>query len=306
MDVDRCAIGVIRKRGADLIDAQLITLGPAESDYFVRHVEKVRQSSTCRALFASPSAIPSLLSQAAVATDEALVQISVTLQHHLATSMRTATNAKDCVFAVVRGTELYGGITINLLKLDAVIEAGRFDMLKSGRLTFEVLHQLLPEPGELQKGLSWPDARPDSDVMMVDRNVVSAMYFEHAFDVAVSMRSFDAERDVADRITARLSPEDVPGAIQAAGQLSGPADEVLRELGQQFPPLVDEANAVAGEPRPPGHIRSNKVASRRIVWRADGVEVHVPAESMANVAVSQIGDEWEIRIRTRSQPHMGT
>jgi hypothetical protein len=305
MGVDRCAIGVIRRRGAEVIEAQVIDLGFAEADYFARHVEKVRENSTSRAIFGTPSPVPTILAELMVADDTALVTRSVTLQRSLAESMRRANVAKDCVFAVVRVTATTGETSINLLKLDAVIEAARFDMLKSGKITFEVLKQLLPEPGELQKGLSWPDTRSDSEVMMVDRNVVTAHYFERAFDVAVSTRSVDAERDLAERIAQALPPHQVPAAIAAAAPLSGPEDDVLRQLGEQFPGLAEAAESLAAEARPAGHVRPNKVNARKLVYRADGVEVHVPAEMVPNVQIDRVGDEWEMRIRTRSQPKLG-
>ena len=179
-------------------------------------------------------------------------------------------------------------------------------MLRSGELTFEVLHQLLPEPGELQKGLSWPDARPDSDVMMVDRNAVSAMYFENAFEVAVSLRSVDAERDLVERIVKAVPRDEVSNALQAAASLSGPANRIARQLSQNHGALARVADEIEREPRPPGIIRPRKVSARRVVWRADGVEISVPPDLASSVTIVEDGDVWEIRVRTRSRPSIGT
>ena len=63
MRIDKCVIGVVKRRGAEVIDAQLLTLGAAEADYFVRHVEKVRKNATSRAVFVSTSTVPDLLAE---------------------------------------------------------------------------------------------------------------------------------------------------------------------------------------------------------------------------------------------------
>lgn len=103
-----------------------------------------------------------------------------------ARSLQTATNAQDCAFAALRaGSNTEHDEHVTLLKLDAVVEAAQTTML-SGRVSLQVLKRLLPEPGKLQKALSWPDPRAVSDVIMIDRNATGAQYFENAYGVQVS------------------------------------------------------------------------------------------------------------------------
>jgi hypothetical protein len=271
----------------------------------VRHIKKVRTltDASARSVFADMAGTPTQLSTLqSTASDLAFEAMSKTMQDSLAQHMRTSTNARDCVFAVVRAEENDGGGGhVTLLKLDAVVEAAKMTLLNA-RVTFEVLKELLPEPGKLQKALSWPDPRPISDVIMLDTNVTSAQYFENAYQVHVSSKSSEAEGELLDVLVSNVAPVDLPAAIATAAQLEGPLDRVLESLTETYPTLQEPARAVAASPRPSGIVRPNKVAARFVIWRADGAELRVPADLAGNVQISQVDDGWQLTFRTQTQP----
>jgi hypothetical protein len=305
MRVSMCALGVIQQRGAATIDPKVVAIGTNESDFLVRHVQKVRSltDASARSVFASLASTPTQLSTLLNTTSNlAFEAMSKTMQDALAQNMKTSTNARDCVFAVVRSEEDAPGTRhVTLLKLDAVVEAAKMTLLNA-QVTFEVLKELLPEPGKLQKALSWPDPRPISDVIMLDTNVTSAQYFENAYQVHVSPKSTEAEGQLLEAIVSNVDPVDLPAAIATAAQLEGPLDQVLENLTDAYPVLQEPARAVAASPRPSGIVRPNKVAARFVIWRAGGAELRVPADLAGNVQITQVDDGWQLTLRTQTQP----
>jgi hypothetical protein len=304
MIVTMCALGVIQGRGAKTLDPRVVAIGASESDFLVRHVSKVRQltDASARSVFVPMAATPAQLETLRDTTSPtAFEAMSKTLQDSLAQQMKTSTNARDCVFAIVRVEERPGAQHVTLLKLDAVVEAAKMTLLNA-QVRFEVLKELLPEPGKLQKALSWPDPRPISDVIMLDTNVTSAQYFENAYQVHVSPKSTEAESELLNVLVTNLTPAQLPAAVTEAASLSGRLDEVLDTLSKSYPALAEPTQAVAANVRPAGIVRVNKVAARTVVWRADGAEVRVPATLAGNVSVEQINDGWRISLTTRTQP----
>lgn len=310
MLVTRCALGVIQKRGEKVVDPKVVEFGDAEADFLTRHVQKVRTTSevSARSVFADTATgiTTELEKLLAAGTDKAYEAASKALQDSLAHAMGTASTARDCVFAVVCATDSpTTDPHVTLLKLDAVVEAARMELIAGGGVTFKVLKELLPEPGKLQKALSWPDPRAISDVIMLDTNVTTAQYFENAFQVRVSSRSTEAEAELARAIRENIPMRSIPAATAAAAALDGPLDDVLTTLADAYGGLRGVADAAVADPKPAGIVRPNKVAARPLIWRADGVEVRVPPALARSVTVEPSANGWVITIQTRSQPSLG-
>jgi hypothetical protein len=306
MQVSKVALGVIQQRGSTVVEPRLMTFGPDESDFLVRHIEKVRdvKDASARSVFTPLSNTPMVLDRLRTGSDGDFETAAEELQDALARSMRTATNAQDCVFAALRaGSNPEHDGHVTLLKLDAVVEAAQ-TTIHSGRVSLQVLKKLLPEPGKLQKALSWPDPRPVSDVIMVDRNVTSAQYFENAYQVQVSSRSIEAENKLVVTLTQSLPREQLGQAMVDAGRLDGPLDQVLGRLSETYPELREPAQAAASQARPAGVVRRNKVAARPLVWRADGAELKIPPELAGNVETERAGDGWRFTLLTRTEPRL--
>jgi len=306
MQVSKVALGVIQQRGSIVVEPRLMTFGPDESDFLVRHIEEVRdvKDASARGVFTPLSNTPVVLEKLRIGSDGDFETAANELQEALTRSMRTATNAQDCVFAALRaGSNAEHNEHVTLLKLDAVIEAAQIT-ISSGRVSLQVLKRLRPEPGKLQKALSWPDPRPVSEVIMIDRNVASAQYFENAYQVKVSSRSIEAENELVLTLGRSLSGEQLGQAMVDAGKLHGPLDQVLGSLAKTYPQLRESAQAVARQTRPAGVIRPNKVAARPLVWRADGAELKIPPELAGNVEIRRTGNGWSFTVRTRTEPRL--
>lgn len=308
MQVVKCALGVIQNRGQNQIPAQLMTLGADESDYFAKHVSAVRKYNAATALadFAPHAGTPAhLATLRTTAVDADFVTASIALQNLLAGAMRAAPRALDCVFATLRTTNAdTHSPHVTVLKLDAVIEAAQWRMLAGGHMDFRVLRDLLPEPGDLQKGLSWPDPRTDSAVMTVDRNSVSAAYFESAYQLQVGLRGREAEVALIQAITDALPPSDVPAALSQL-EVGGRLDEALDGLAETFPALAEAAEQQHTAPRPAAHIRPSNVAGRTLVWTADGIKVTVPGHLLSRVTPRRAAGGWELVITTNTEPKLG-
>jgi hypothetical protein len=72
-----------------------------------------------------------------------------------------ATNPSVGVLAVVVSGDGQKADTASVLKLDAVSEAASYKFV-GGQVRLSVLRDLLPAPGQLQKGLSWLAGRSSS------------------------------------------------------------------------------------------------------------------------------------------------
>jgi hypothetical protein len=303
----KCALGVIQDRGKRVVEPSLVTLGPSEADYVRRHVDKVRslEQTESRSLFNTSSSTPKLLRTLQGTADDAQFEKAAReLQDALASAMKVSTNALDCVFAIVRANDqATGEAHVTLLKLDAIIEAAKMELL-NGRISLQVLEELLPEPGKLQKALSWPDARRESDVIMLDRNVATAKYFENAFQVKVSPKSVEAEAELHSIITDSVAIGKLPEVFEAAARMSGPMDDVLADLASTYPELTDDWVKVSEDPRPSGMIRENKLAARMVIWRADGIEIRVPPNLSSRVNVERLSDGWRLSVETVTQPRI--
>ncbi|MDQ3877018.1 MAG: hypothetical protein M3290_01520, partial [Actinomycetota bacterium] len=155
-------------------------------------------------------------------------------------------------------------------------------------------------PGDLQKGISWPDPRANSDAIIRDRNVEAARYFLNAMQLDVGAKPVDAERQLMEAIV-QLPAADVPAAYEIAATKAGPADQIVKELKEVFPSLPTDYPAISSGPGT-GFVRPNKIAARRLRVRAEGIDILIPPHVVNNVSWEQSGDEYVITIRVASEP----
>jgi hypothetical protein len=304
------ALGVIQARGSKVVDPGLVSFGPDEADFLARHVRKARTvtSAMARSRFRHGSTMPALLDKLRTVQDDEFEESAKHLQIALAAAMSSSTNASDCVFAVVHTSDQADEAGyITLLKLDAVVEAARTS-IETGKVTLQVLKELLPEPGDLQKGVAWPDSRSDSDAIVVDKNRSHAKYFQTAFEIEVSLKPVEAEAELTRKIVENIPSDRQADALNKATELNGPMNEILTTLASEgFPELSEPALAASEDNRPPGIIRPNKIAARPVVWRADGIELKVPPKLMGNVKIEPHPQQqgWQITVHTLTEPEMG-
>ena len=288
------------------VAAGLAELEADDVDFLMRHVMKLREESTAESSLLSRfhlgSGVPGLLDKLLGASANEFVEVSAGLAVRLKESMDQSTNPKVGVLAVLASGDSDTAEVVSVLKLDAISEAASY-RLADGQVQLTALRDLLPAPGQLQKGLSWPDPRTGSQAIVIDRNIVAAKYFFNAFELQVSATSAEAERALSEAIFKNVPSSRQAAAIQFASTLSGPSEYVVAELQNHYPEVGIEQAALGAGDGVGGFIRQNKVARHRIRYMGDGIVVVVPWDRIEQVTgPGQVGGGWEMTIRFSARP----
>lgn len=305
MPIHRAVLVLVERGATPDLPAGLAELEDDEEQYLEEHVDVLRQRAAVpdalTARYQPGSDVSSLLEQLLTCTDNRFLQIAEIFASRLHAQMQTVTNPSPGILAVVTSQAADGAPDrSSVLKLDATYEAAEY-VRAADRVRINVLRDLLPSPGELQKGLSSPDPRTDSDVIIRDRNVEAAKYFLNAFQVRVSPRPQETARALLDAI-AQLPEDQIRRAYSIAARAEGQADTVVRELRAEFSGLDVERDAFGARGSVPGVVRPERIAARPLRVKADGFVVEVPPERAQAIQWEQVGDGWVIRIETTTRP----
>jgi hypothetical protein len=301
--IRKCALAIIAKRGLSVEGPALSPLEPAEEGFLHRHIEELRatiDTSHARGRFRARSFLADDLNRLLVADDAEFLEIAERHASRLASEMEKTGNAKACVLALIVEENDARGLEVSLLKLDAEIEAA--EMRRSGaQLRLHVYQDLLPRPGEIQKGFSWPDPRERSDVIVLDKNASgsSTLYFRDAFELDVSPKALDTENALVDELAA-LPPQAREAAV-AAADAGGDAEEVVSRIREVVPDFSPTAAHLGGDGSLPGRIRPKFAATARRVFRADGIELKVPITALNRLESRREGARWITTIVTDVQ-----
>ncbi len=227
-------------------------------------------------------------------------ELSSGLVDSLAKTMRGASRARDCVVAVLTAGSSEATEHVSLLKLDAEIEAARLEQIGDG-IRLRVFRDLLPRPGDLQKGLSWPDPRTNvSEIIIKDRNFNhTALYFQNAFAVDASPSALDTERAFVNALAEHLPVSDVPEALDLVSE-GGLADEMSSRVQQRFPHFRVDAPELGAGGSLAGRIRPLASRTQRKVFRADGIELRVPVERLGDIYTVARDGGYETHVSTSS------
>jgi hypothetical protein len=297
-----CSLGIITDRGRNIIAPKVSDLEQEEADFLQGHIDALRADAqshdTPRGRFRPGSRLREDFERLLVCDSEQFDEISGGLVDSLAKAMRGTPKAKDCVVAVVTSGSGSSAEFISLLKLDAEIEAAHLERVRD-KIRLRVFHDLLPRPGDLQKGLSWPDPRTGvSEVIVKDRNIGhAAYYFQNAFGVDASPNSLDTAKALAGVLAERLAPSDVLEALELVGD-GGPAEDVIPRLQDRYPSLELGAGDSSGRGPWAGWVRPRTVRAQRKVFRADGIELRVPLDLLDRVYTVRRGGRYETHIDT--------
>jgi hypothetical protein len=306
----RATLTVVKRRAQLNVASALAELEADDVDFLMRHVSSLRAEATAEdsllSRFHKGSGVPHLLSRLLEPSAEDIVEVSAGLAQRLQSSMDQATNPAVGVLAVIASGDGEAANAASVLKLDAINEAASFT-LEQGEVRLSVLRDLLPAPGHLQKGLSWPDPRDGSQAIVVDRNVTAAKYFFNAYELRVSASSAQAERALSETIASQVPASKRAAAIQYASTLSGPAEDVVAQMRERYPDLrVERAELGAGDSIG-GFIRQNKVAGHRKRYRGDGIVVVVPWDRLGQVTPPRrASGGWQMTIWFSAQPQEDT
>jgi len=302
--IERCALGVILKRGSHLIDPVVNVLTKEEDDYLSRHVAELRRAheddGAIRAKFRVASTTHADLRRAQSGSDDEFLEVAVRMVHSLAATMRSSPRAKeDCVVALLTEPKGAKKPSVTFLKLDARIEAAHLERVKSGGIRLHVFQDLLPAPGDMQKGISWPDPRsPESDLILVDTNRGdAALYFSNAFSLDISSRAQTTETQLVDELVRQLGPARASKAAALARE-GGKADEIVAKIKTEYPEFEATARSIGGPGGLPGVVRPGALDDRKRVFTADGIELRLPLARFDVVSTRRDGTDFVTSIRT--------
>ena len=284
----------------------LAELGTDDTSYLERHVDKLRAEAgaadSLRSRFKAGSNVEELLQQLRD-KDDAFVTAAAIIAQRVKDTMDASTNPSPGVLAVVRSSTDESTQAVSVLKLDAINEAALFE-LKPHQVRLSVLRDLLPAPGDLHKGVSWPDPRPISDAIVLERNASAARYFFNACELDVSLHSNEAEKALQ-RVLVQVPREQRPAVAAEIAQLSGLVEEVAAAIKQRAPDVSVDLPELGSRGRLGGLVRPGKIAAGRTRFGADGIDVRVPHDLLGRVSIRPYGGGWRMTIDFTTQPTEG-
>ena len=301
MAITKCALAVITNRGRDVVPATWSELAADEADFLERHVAELRShidEGDARGRFKSDSLLPDVFERAVIANRDDFVAIANELVTSLAREMQSV-RSSSCVLAFV--VEVLPGAQdqVTLLKLDAEVEAARLEEIVGGGIRLQVFDDLLPSPGDIQKGFSFPDPRsPESDVVLLDKVTpgTATKYFQRAFGVTASPASKEVENALR-RDLASLRGDDFDAAVDAIGR-GGPVGDVVTRIREVVPHFTTSATHPTQEGAPTGYVRENFNSAAPIPYEANGIKLFVPPRHRGSVRTRSEGTGFITEIRT--------
>lgn len=304
--INRATLIVMNARPDPKLPPTLAVLAADEQAFLTGHIEDMRKRASNpdgqRARFTASSDMLKLLRRAAADDDGKFLNACEAFAIRLRDSMKIASNPKQGIF-VVASVKAPNQTEVSLLKLDADVEVARWNELTSGGVKLSVLKHCLPGPGSLQKGLSWPDDRDDSDVVVMDRNRDEAQYFVTAFHLALAPKAIETEKALHAEIV-KLPPDQRTRAINAASERAGNVSTIVAAVKEVAPDFNDSREVFGAGGGVAGRIRPNQMPTRTATLAAGDIKVQVPMSKM-EAAVSnpvRVGDHWEVTVRFPREP----
>ena len=290
---------------------EIADLSDEEQDFLQRHVDNLRvhgdSSDALRSQFQTGSDTAQLFQELLQLDEDKVPKTVEVIVSRLVAQMKASTTPKPGILAVVTSGPEDGAQFVSVLKLEAIHEAAKFERLAKGRIRLEVLKNLLPAPGQLQKGVSWPDPRLTSDAIIQDTNVEAARYFFNAVQLNISPKAAQAERALVETILREVSVEQAPKVLAAAASQSGPSEKVVAAIRKDYPDFKGEAPELsAAEGRVPGILRPGRIAARKVRISGDGIDIIVPFDRLDQVTgPEESGGQWIFTVRMNTPPSRG-
>lgn len=198
-----------------------------------------------------------------------------------------------------------------LLKLEVVSEQGAvLRRLETGEETLAAVTDVLDRPGDLQKGLVFPDARSGSDAVVGDKATqLEAKYFLRAMGVTLETHEPKTAAALVAAVASCAGPTVAERVVDALPALEpAPTQDVLTALRRVVPELTEEASAdvereLAAAERPV--VRVDTRAPLRGRLRAGALRLSGPAADMRRVVwdTSPEGG-WLVSFPSDQEPEM--
>jgi hypothetical protein len=307
----RATLTFVKREEAPVLATSMAVLDDPDADFLARHVTKLREAvaeeDALFTRFHQGAAIPGLMKKLLGASDEDFIDISGGLATRLHESMKQSTKPGPGVLAIIAsGPDADKPTISSVLKLDAIPELARY-LLDQGQVKLSVVRDLLPAPGDLQKGISLPDDRPTSDAIVIDRNQSAALYFFNAYELQVSHTPTESEKALGDAIVKGVPRAKRAEAMKFVADLSGPADKVAAQVKERYPSVQVDRKELGGQGELGGYIRPKKVAGHLTRFRGDGITVVVPHERLGRIkGPTKVAGKWEMTIQFTAKPEEET
>lgn len=304
----RFCLSVVRRGQA----ASRPTLGEGVeevSDFLVSHVKNLLEGASSglapqTALLAGAGTSP--FDDLAAGSDDEFLAAADSLTKALVTEMGRV-NSKEGVLVCATFEEPDGAPSAAALKLQVVSDHGAvLEQLASGEMALSAVERVLDRPGELQKGLVYPDPRTDSDAVIGDKaNQREARYFLVAMGVEAEEHSRRALGAVAETLLGAVSQSARSTLIRQLGAAEpGPLKRVVAAATdglQVNRPLDDVIEDLAGRERPIRQVNTRAPLKATIV--AGTVKVDLRSLDFDQVTIEPVATGgWDITIHVDAEP----
>jgi hypothetical protein len=216
-------------------------------------------------------------------------------------------NSKPGVLVCASFEEADGSRVAAAVKLQVVSDHGAvLEQLESGETVLSAVRKVLDRPGDLQKGLVYPDSRPGSETVIGDKaNQSEARYFLQAMGVEAEEHSKRALGAVAKALADASAPGNRDAVVRRLDQAGpGPLEDVVAEavrgisMERSTPEILRD---LQDRERPIRAVDTS--AQLKCTVRAGAIKIDLPAAEMSRVTIEpSLDGGFVIEVRTDAEP----
>lgn len=197
-----------------------------------------------------------------------------------------------------------GGSTLALLKLDATHSGAQ--LRSDGAVPLAMVRNLVDQPGDLQMGAVYPDARAASDVIVGKRlRGTASAYFLDGLGISQMENAKTAAKEIVKTVF-RLKPDKAPAiASRLAASQATSVNAFLKEVPRdELDPLERQQLQRDFQRRtwPIDRIAPAHVVVRHVM-QADGITISGTADDMKRVRLTDLKNgRWKAEIEFSGRP----
>jgi hypothetical protein len=308
MKATRFCLSVVRRDASPAAPA-LAEDVDAVSDFLVSHVDELLKgavNSTAPVTSFIDAAKQKRLDDLRTGTDDEFLRAAESLTRDLASQMARV-NSKPGVLVCASFEEADGSRVAAAVKLQVVSDHGAvLEQLESGETVLSAVRKVLDRPGDLQKGLVYPDSRPGSETVIGDKaNQSEARYFLQAMGVEAEEHSKRALGAVAKALADASAPGNRDAVVRRLDQAGpGPLEDVVAEavrgisMERSTPEILRD---LQDRERPIRAVDTS--AQLKCTVRAGAIKIDLPAAEMSRVTIEpSLDGGFVIEVRTDAEP----
>lgn len=219
-------------------------------------------------------------------------------------------NSKPGVLVCATFEEGHGRRSGAALKLEVVSDHGAIlEQLETGEVVLSAVERVLDRPGELQKGLIYPDERPGSDAVVGDKaNQTEARYFLLAMGVIAEEHAKRALGVVAEALVdAAGTSQTVTTVLERLSSADvGTLEDVVTQVTDGIAlnlPVEEIINDLAARERPVRQVDTR--ATLKTTIEAGTVKVDLKNLDLGRVTFRESSEGgWDIIIHVDTMPRL--